>query len=66
MAALIRKRNVCRFEVRANDFHRRHPFGEHQVFRLQFSGGFHFLQFLNQFGMQRTRLFLAILGENGG
>jgi hypothetical protein len=43
MAALIFQWNSCRLEVGTDRFHRRHPFREYRVLRLQFSGGFQFL-----------------------
>jgi len=61
MPAFVHERDACGLEVRADHFHRRNPFRKHQIFRRQFSGRFHCLQYPHQFGMQRARLFLAAL-----
>ncbi len=66
MATLILQRNFCLLEILANFFHRRNTIGKHQIFRLEFSGGFQLLQFHHQFRMQRAGLLLTILDEGSG
>jgi hypothetical protein len=61
MPAFVHQRDPCGLKIRADYFHRWNPFGKHQSIRRQFSGGFHRLQFIHQFEMQRARLFLAAL-----